>query len=241
MAEVKRIWVLCLLILCILIVGCNESELAGNKNGQDQLPADAVFMAQLEEKDASLYGLNELDGKYNKIAVKAGEKTQLFDWNTDAPSASIYAPSFEAADLTGNGHDELLIALPRGRGGGVHLDELHILDAQKLEEYNYLDPLDYVEKHVDSTVKADGYEINADDKSLSVWIDFAGMGLTREKLYGKITFGDVIRYSFADDKFKAVLPGQVSPAHFVGQLVLTYEFEDSQFEVVDCCFIPEKI
>lgn len=67
---------------------------------------------------------------------------------------------------------------------------------------------------------------------------FIKLDLKHTNLFEDIGFGGYIKYEVIDHQLTATIPAQISPAGFIGQLVIVCEYRDKMFQANSIEFQP---
>ncbi len=59
-----------------------------------------------------------------------------------------------------------------------------------------------------------------------------------ENLFNDIGFGSIIDYEVRDNQLIVSVSGQVSPASFIGSIVIVYEYRDKMYQAKSIEFQP---
>ena len=86
------------------------------------------------------------------------------------------------------------------------------------------DPLAIINKNVETKLTTEKAEIRIGDKVHN--IDITPLQIKPINLFEGIAFGGVIEYEVKDQQLIATISAQISPAGFVGQVVIVYEYRD---------------
>lgn len=81
-------------------------------------------------------------------------------------------------------------------------------------------------------------EVRVDDKVYKV--DITPLEIKPENLFEDIGFGSVCEQEVNGKQLIASVTGQISPASFVGSIVITYEYHDKMLQVKSIDFQPYK-
>ncbi|KAB2328549.1 hypothetical protein F7731_25340 [Cytobacillus depressus] len=232
----KKIWLL--LVLLFLLVGCMNNnkttskqeipnmEKSGTNEPQNELvkEEDYQVVASSNEEDVTIYA-KEMDGLYYnfKIDYKDISFKEPFWMNVTNPS---YAPQIIVEDIDGNGTEELIIILTLGYGTGTLKQEVHVYHIENnFSEVLVDNPMAIVFKNVKATLLPNEAKISIADKQVTV--DFE---VEPEYLNNEVGFGGIINYYVKDNQLIANIGTQVSPAGFIGNVVIKYEYRDKMYQ-----------
>ncbi|WP_339278054.1 hypothetical protein MKY59_13860 [Paenibacillus sp. FSL W8-0426] len=148
-----------------------------------------------------------------------GDVQKTFVWNADMDANR--PPTIEEVDVNGDGEREIVVNMNAGRGTGISIYEIHILNSNTLEELAVEDPIQALNKRVISSVKHESgktfvhAELNG--QHLSKVYDY------EEGAWGKrVGFGSIVYYEVVDGRLRAKLDGQASISEFPLQVVVDY-------------------
>lgn len=190
-------------------------------------------LASLPTNQTILYSLKEKDGLYDPLLLEHEGQYEIFNWtNVINPT---YAPRILTKDLTGDGTKELIVILTTAYGTGTKIENLHIL--QNMKEIEVSDPIEIAKKRLQSKITTDYVEISIDGKTLS--IPKHEIPVESTNIFKSIGIGSIVTYEIQENSIIAHLPVQISPAHFLGELVLSYQFVNNKFELTTIDFVKK--
>ncbi|WP_274650921.1 stalk domain-containing protein [Paenibacillus humicola] len=181
------------------------------------IAADASISVKLYETRGRKGLVLDVDG-YRK----------MYDWSyTDETGTP---PVLLTADL--NHHDggkEIVVILTTGRGTGLNIQQVHVVDVGSFKEVKVEDPLSYVSRNVQSQISEtnQGVEISMTLQGKPVQLTKKNPGFN---LNGKVGFGSIIYYHVDQGILKATLAGSISNTEFIGDFDLTYVYEHGQLK-----------
>ena len=79
-------------------------------------------------------------------------------------------------------------------------------------------------------------EIIVGDKECKV--DISTLKIKPENLFADIGFRSIIDYEISDNQLIVSVAGQISPASFVGNIVIVYEYKDKMYQAKSIEFQP---
>ena len=189
------------------------------------------------------YDLVATSGK-NQISLYAKKMNDLYydfkiDFNGKIASRpfwlsvannSTYAPRIYYEDISEDGKKELIIILNKGYGTGVLLEEAFVIEVNSNQFADVLvdNPLAVVLKNVKTSLSTNEAKINIGDSHYTV--DLRPVGIKPENVFKDIYFGSVIKYEIENKHLIARLAAQVSPAHAIGEVIITYEYRDKMYQ-----------
>lgn len=189
-----------------------------------------------EDPSVNLYAVNPSQGLFRSAVLESGQQHRTFGWSGSADIST--APQLYYKDVNGDGVREAVVIITRASGTGVELQELHIVDAQTMEEYAVESAADAVSRRVQSLVELR-------DRSQQVHIAVTIDGATTHTMDAKasafyddpaqftkqLDFSSVVMYDAEQTSVRATVSGSVSPSEFVGDLKLKYVYEHGRFQV----------
>ncbi|WP_260508154.1 hypothetical protein [Cytobacillus firmus] len=99
-------------------------------------------------------------------------------------------------------------------------------------------PLAIIHKNVKTKLTAKKAEVIVGDKECTV--DITPLEIKSENLFDDIGFGSIIDYEVRDNQLIVNVAGQISPASFVGTIVIVYEYRDKMYQARSIEFQPCK-
>ncbi|MER2037376.1 MAG: hypothetical protein ABS944_04470 [Solibacillus sp.] len=231
----KKLFVL--LVLLFLLVGCMDNKttlkqeitnMKKNESNEQQtelvMEKEYQVIASSNEEDVTIYA-EELDGLfYNfKINYNGLSFNEPFWMNVTNPS---YAPQIIVEDIDGNGTEELIIILTLGYGTGTLKQEVHVFhSSNNFSEVLVDDPMAIVFKNVKATLLPNKAQISIANKELTVNFE-----IEQEYLNSEVGFGSIVSYEVKDNELIAHIGAQVSPAGFIGNIEIKYEYRDKMYQ-----------
>lgn len=158
-------------------------------------------------------------------------------WMNDTNPA--YAPQIYYEDINKDEKNELIITLTKGYGTGVLDEEVYVYSySNGLIDISVDNPMAIINKNVKTKLSDERAEVIIDGKKCS--IDITPLEIKPENLFDDIGFESIINYNVEDNHLVVSVSGQISPASFVGSIVIVYEFRDKMYQVKLIEFIPCK-
>lgn len=140
-----------------------------------------------------------------------------------------YAPQIIYKDINNDDKNELIITLTKGYGTGVLDKDVHVFHHREgLFEVLVDNPLAIINKNVKSKLSAKEAEISIGGKQASV--DISPLNIKPNNLFKDIAFGSIIDYEVKDHQLIAKVSAQISPASFIGEIVIVYHFKDKMYQ-----------
>ncbi len=194
------------------------------------------IVSKNSKENITLYA-KKMDSLYRgfKIDFKGGIYTRPF-WNSE--TNPTYAPQIFYNDINQDNRAELVITLTTGYGTGLLLEDVYVFDTvdNRLIEEIVDHPLTILKKNVKTKLTADKAEIILNDK---IWtVDLSPFELKPDNLFDDISFGSIVDYEVINNRLMVRVSGQVSPAMFVGDVIITYEYGQNMYQAKTIDFIP---
>lgn len=171
------------------------------------------------------------EGMYSQLAVSDDGQKRSFPWRTIGKPS--FQPRLSLSDLTGDGVNELLIALCQGEGTGVLVEEMHVLRTADLSEVTVEHPLTALSKWVSSEITDAGVliELAGRPPLLIPSTVVEAQVAERERWFKGLTLGSLVSFDLSDGRMSARAGAQISPAGFLGEFVLTYGLDGGNLVV----------
>jgi hypothetical protein len=99
-------------------------------------------------------------------------------------------------------------------------------------------PLAVIHKNVKTKLTANKAEVIVGDKKCLV--DITPLEIKPQNLFDNVGFGSIIDYEVKDNQLTVNVAGQISPASFVGNIVIIYEYRDKMYQAKSIEFQPCK-
>ncbi|MDX8363481.1 hypothetical protein [Cytobacillus sp. IB215316] len=209
-----------ILIIAILLV------VVPNKTGAMFEGYDLV--SESSEDNIALYA-KKIGDIYQdfKLDFKGTIYSKPFWLNVDNPT---YAPKIFYKDINGDENKELIIILTHGTGSGLLEEEVHVFHAHNNQFYDVLvdNPIAVVLKNVITKLSLEKAEISIGDKKYTIDIKF--LEIQPGNLFEDVAFGSIIDYQLKDNQLNAKISGQISPASFVGDIIIVYEYRNKMYQ-----------
>lgn len=194
-------------------------------------------VTKLPKENIVLYAKKMNDGLYRdfKLDFKGESYFRPFWINVTNPT---YAPNLFYEDINKDGTKELIITLTKGYGSGVRDEEVYVYSyTNGLIDVIVDNPLAIINKNVKTKLSPEKAEITMGDKVFIV--DTKSIESTH--LFEDIGFGSVIDYEVINNNLMVRVSVQITPAMFVGDIVITYEYCDKMYQSKSIEFITDII
>lgn len=239
----KKIGVI-LLLSTFLLLGCNSygSEIV---NGSAKNPSKQVITTQPKQDSTKKITWSSKNNEvrltpvkvskygYDGVTVQVNNVKKKFDWSFH----SLDEPQVLYADVTGDGNKEAVIMMNIGKGTGLSINEIHVLNSKDLSEIKVQNYEEIVAERIETHVTNHGgklaIQVKAQGKETKFSYDSGLQDLNQDKLY----FGGIVYYQLEKQKITSMLAASVgiSP-EYVCDIHITYKYEKAKNE-----FIAEKI
>ncbi|MGG4049081.1 hypothetical protein [Paenibacillus favisporus] len=183
-----------------------------------------------ENKEVKLTPVKEGQYSYESVAVDVNGVNKAFDWSF----STTEDPRIYYTDVTGDGKEEAVIILNKGKGTGLNIDELHVLDGTDLSEIKVQSYQEIVAGQIETGVtrKNDqtlAIKVKSQGKEHQFDYHVAGINFKQDKL----SFGGVIYYWMKNQQIVTTLGASVgiSP-QYVGDFQITYKFDQAENKLI---------
>ncbi|UNK17367.1 copper amine oxidase N-terminal domain-containing protein [Paenibacillus sp. N3/727] len=187
--------------------------------------------------DVKLFGMDEKDGVFEGLVLEAAGKRHKYNWET--PLSWKDVPQMTVEDLNKDGKSEVVVILNQGSGTGLHVQEIHVVNPVNFKEIPVESLEDTIKKRVSTQLKKDGdmlhvtVDIKGSQNNVNMHIpDFDYVDQT------EMGFGAVMYYAVENNKLVLRTGGNVSFSAFIGDLEITYGFNNGQYVAEKVQFIP---
>ncbi|WP_066069691.1 hypothetical protein [Neobacillus soli] len=196
------------------------------------------MVAKSGKDDITIYAKKIDDLYYDfKIDFKGRIASRPFWMNVINPT---YAPQIYYEDINKDEKKELIIILTKGYGTGALDEEVYVfeIDSNRFGELLVDNPLAVVLKNAKTRLTPTEGEISIGNKQYVV--DISPVGIKPENVFKDIYFGGIIKYEVENNHLIARLAAQVSPAHFIGEVIITYGYREKMYQAKSVDFQPYK-
>jgi hypothetical protein len=191
-------------------------------------------VSELPKENITLYAKkNEKRGMYEDFKIYFKGETYFRPFWVNVTNRT-YAPEIYYEDINHDGKKELIITLTRGYGTGVLDEEVYVYRYNNgLVDELVDNPLAIIHKNVKTNLTAEKAEVIVGDKKCT---DSTPLKIKPENLFDNISFGSIIDYEVKDNQLIVTVAGQISPASFVGGIVIVYEYRDNMYQAksIEC-------
>lgn len=194
------------------------------------------IVSELPKEKITLYA-NEKKGLFQdfRIYFKGETYFRPFWMNVTNPA---YAPEVSYKDINHDEKKELIITLTKGYGSGVLDEEIHVYKyTNGLIDVLVDNPLAIIYKNVKTRLTTEKAEIIIEDK-VSI-VDTTS--IDSQHLFEDISFGSIIDYEVINKNLIVRVSGQITPAMFVGDVIISYEYLNKMYQAKTIEFIPNHL
>lgn len=187
--------------------------------------------------DVKIFGENIEGDVYKGLVLEIAGKRHHFDWET--PLGWKEVPELIVSDLNEDGKSEVVVLLNQGSGTGIHAQDIHIISMSDFKEVSIEAHEDTIKNWVSTELKKDGDLLQASivlhDKGDDVILRIPDMGFVDQS---EIGFGGVVYHRVENNKLIARLGGAFYFSMYLGDLEITYAFEEGRYVADKLKFTP---
>ncbi|WP_430509347.1 hypothetical protein [Gottfriedia solisilvae] len=197
------------------------------------LTDDYVKVSSLDKENITLYA-KKGGGMYKefKIYFKGETYFRPFWMNVTNPT---YAPKIFYEDINEDSKKELIITLNKGYGTGVLDEEVYVYRyTNGLIDELVDNPIAIIYKNVKTKLTTQKAEVKIGDKVTTV----DTKSIEPSHLFEDIGFGGIIDYEVINKRLMVRVGGQITPAMFIGDIIIAYEHRDKMYQAKTIEFIP---
>ena len=196
---------------------------------------DYVLVSSLDKENIILYA-KKVGSMYKdfRIYFKGETYFRPFWMNVDNPT---YAPKIFYEDINEDSKKELIITLNKGYGTGVLDEEVYVYRyTNGLIDELVDNPIAIIYKNVKTKLTTEKAEVIIGDKVTTVDTKM----IEPSHLFEDIGFGGIIDYEVINKRLMVRVSGQITPAMFIGDIIITYERRDKMYQAKRIEFIPHN-
>lgn len=212
----KKYVILIIAILLVVTFNQTRAEIKGYK-----------VIAKSEKDNITIFS-KEWEGLYRdfKIDFKGSTYSRPYWMNATNPT---YAPEIIYQDINNDKEKELIIILTKGYGTGVLDQDVYVYRTTNgLNEVLVDHPMAIIFKHIKTKLSTKEAEVRIGDKVSKV--DLSQFDVRPIILNKDVGFGSSIKYEVIDHQLTATISAQISPAGFIGEIVIVYEYRDNMYQ-----------
>lgn len=183
-----------------------------------------------ENKEVKLTPVKEGEYSYESITVDVSGVKKTFDWSFP----TLEDPRIYCTDVTGDGKEEAVIILNKGKGTGLSIDELHVLDGRELSEIKVQSYQEIVADQIETGVtrKNDqtlAIKVKSQGKEHQFDYQVSAINFKQDKL----SFGGAVYYGVKNQQIVSRLGASVgiSP-QYVGDFQISYKFDHANHKLI---------
>ncbi|WP_256992479.1 hypothetical protein [Paenibacillus sp. XY044] len=191
-----------------------------------------------ENKEVKLTPGKEENSSYASVTVEVNGMKKEFNWSFP----KLEEPRVFYADITGDGKEEAVIIFNTGRGTGLSIDEIHVLNSKDLSEIKVQSYQEIVADQIETKVTRKNNEtlaIKVKSQGKEYQFDYHVPDLNFKQ--DKLSFGGVINYGLENQKIISRLGASVGVSpQYVGDFNVTYKFDPAKNELIadQITFVP---
>lgn len=235
-----------MLLSAVLLAGCQTESLGTVHQERGESPTKQVstkpeqetnsklkLIGSSEDEQVKLYAVKETQDAIERVTLDINGRAKDFDWSISHHSGT--EPQLFYTDLTSDGKEEAIIIIQVGRGTGLDIYEIHVVNSDSLSEIKVQRYEDIVAEHIESRVSKN------DDGTLAITVNSQGQvdnfnydfDPAPDYHQDELVFGGVVIYTLENHKIKLSLPGSIgiSPT-YVCDFNITYTFDKADNEFI---------
>ncbi len=194
------------------------------------------LIGTIEKNKTQLHAVSVEGGMIYGITVSVGDQKKSFSWKTLANES--FLPELSYADVDSDNKDELIIILHTDSGTGVSIKDIHVIRPDDFSEITVENPLDILKNRVQTQITEKNVQIIINGNSPIVYsesevIDQIAM---KNNWFDNLAMGSIVNYEMNNNHLMARVGAQLSPAGFLGEFILTFEYMDGELKVRDIVF-----
>jgi hypothetical protein len=191
-------------------------------------------VSELPKENITLYA-KQKNGLFQdfKFHFKGETYFRPFWMNVTNPT---YAPKLFYEDINQDEKKELIVTLTKGYGSGALDEEVYVYRyTNGLIDILVDNPLAIIYKNVKTKLTTEKAEIIVGDKVSIV----DTKSIDPSHLFEDIGFGSLIDYEVINNNLMVRISGQITPAMFIGDIVIVYEYRNRMYQAKTIDFIAE--
>ncbi|PEJ59964.1 hypothetical protein CN692_04070 [Bacillus sp. AFS002410] len=195
---------------------------------------DYILVSKSEKDNITLFA-KKIGDMYRdfKIEFKGETYFRLFWMNVTNPT---FAPQIFYEDINKDENKDLIIVLNKGYGTGVLDEEVYVYKyTNGLIDEIVDNPLAIIHKNVKTKLTSENAELIIGGNKIYT-IDTKS--IEQSHLGEDIGFGSIVDYEVIDKKLMVRVSAQVTPAMFIGDILITYGYRDKMYQANKIEFIP---
>lgn len=232
-----------MLLSAVMLSGCGADDPENVIQGTNGSPSTQVINTQPEQetnenitwtlknnevKISPVKVTDQIDG----VIIEVNNVKKDFNWSF--PANGDFKPQIFYTDVTGDGNEEAVIILNKGKGTSLRIDELHVLNSKDLSEIKTQNFEEIVADQVKTLVTKN------DDDTLAIKVNTQGKEYEfshNDELpdfdQDTLNFGGVVNYQLENQKIILTLGASVgiSPDYLCDVHIL-YKFDNTKNEFI---------
>ncbi|MFJ7755920.1 hypothetical protein ACQKGI_22025 [Peribacillus muralis] len=191
-------------------------------------------VTKLPNENIVLYA-KKMNGSYRDFKLDFKGETYIRPfWISD--TNPTYPPKLLYEDINKDGTKELIMTLTKGYGSGALNEEVYVYRYKNgLIDVIVDNPLAIIYKNVKTKLTTEKAEIILGDKVSIV----DTKSIEPSHLFEDIGFGSIIDYEVINNNLMVRVSGQITPAMFAGDIIITYEYRDKMYQAKAIEFITD--
>lgn len=193
------------------------------------LKGGATILITKSDQDHITIYAKKKDGLYYDFKIHfRGNVVNQPSWrNVTNPT---YQPQIYLEDINNDVRKELIIILTKDYGTGALDQEVHVFHIKhhQLVEMIVDHPMAIVKKNIQSSLTPNKAEIIIGKKHHI--INIKELNLLPENIFDEIYFGSIIKYKVKNNQLTVTLHPHLSPGAFVGNVIISYKYQDNMYQ-----------
>lgn len=220
-----------------LLVGCSANQQENSQKDENSSTEQLTMEPEHEAKKGSIWSSehNEVqltpktkvsDG-FSGVTVAVNNVEKEFNWDF----TTITEPQVYYTDLTGDGKKEAVVIINTGKGTGLTIDEVHVLNSEDLSEINVQPFEEIISNHFESHITKRGENLDIQVSVQGIEQHFNVVAQDPNVEQDHLNFGGVVYYKLANQALTLVLGASVGVSpQYVGDVYITYQFDETKNE-----------
>ncbi|PEL14463.1 hypothetical protein [Bacillus sp. AFS017336] len=195
---------------------------------------DYIIVSKSEKDNITLFA-KKIGDMYREFKIEFKGETYFrpFWMNVTNPT---FAPQILYEDINKDENKDLIIVLNKGYGTGVLDEEVYVYKyTNGLIDEVVDNPLAIIHKNVKTKLTSENAELIIGGNKIYT-IDTKS--IEQSHLGEDIGFGSIVDYEVIDKKLMVRVSAQVTPAMFIGDILITYGYRDKMYQANKIEFIP---
>lgn len=189
------------------------------------------ILTSLEKEDISLYYKVKENNFYNGMYLTHKDTVGFYEWN--CREDELFLP--ELISIPKDQH--VAVNLVKEHGSGLHICEIHVINLEDMKEILIELPESILEERLKGRINAEEGKVYFDYDNIKIQIDLGDMEAA-SNYFSEIAFGGLYNYYTENDVLYCEMGLQISPAIFIGNMKIGYQYKDNKYKVVFLDFLP---